>query len=107
MQADESKLNAIKNQNIDNKLFLATATTWNYDKTKYPYLWEAREHDERATDIPEAWPAIEWCCQTVRNQSYLLASSIEQLCTHDLQRVYQPQAYSSCRTAYSPESTHT
>lgn len=39
LQSDESKLNAIKAQNTDNKLFLATATTWNYDKTREPYLW--------------------------------------------------------------------
>ncbi len=39
LQIDESKLNAIKNQNLENKLFLSTATTWNYDKTKEPYLW--------------------------------------------------------------------
>lgn len=45
LQADEGKLNAIKTQNIDNKLFLATATTWNYDKTKEPYLWFAKNID--------------------------------------------------------------
>ena len=45
LQADEGKLNAIKSQNIDNKLFLATATTWNYDKTKDPYLWFAQMID--------------------------------------------------------------
>lgn len=39
LQADETKLNAIKGQNLENKLFLATATTWNYDKTRVPYLW--------------------------------------------------------------------
>ena len=45
LQADEGKLNAIKTQNIDNKLFLATATTWNYDQTKEPYLWFAKNID--------------------------------------------------------------
>lgn len=45
LQSDEGKLNSIKNQNIDNKLFLATATTWNYDKTKEPYLWFAKNID--------------------------------------------------------------
>ncbi len=45
LQADEGKLNAIKTQNIDNKLFLATATAWNYDKTKEPYLWFAKNID--------------------------------------------------------------
>lgn len=42
LQVDEGKLNSIKDQNIDNKLFLATATTWNYEKTKAPYLWFAQ-----------------------------------------------------------------
>lgn len=45
LQSDEGKLNTIKTQNIDNKLFLATATTWNYDKTKEPYLWFAKNID--------------------------------------------------------------
>ena len=45
LQTDESKLNAIKDKNTDNKLFLATATTWNYDKTKEPYLWFAEKID--------------------------------------------------------------
>mgnify|MGYP003292446474 CR=1 FL=1 len=45
LQSDEGKLNTIKTQNIDNKLFLATATTWNYDKTKEPYLWFAKHID--------------------------------------------------------------
>lgn len=45
LQADEGKLNTIKSQNIENKLFLATATTWNYDKTKEPYLWFANNID--------------------------------------------------------------
>lgn len=42
LQSDEGKLNSIKTQNLENKLFLATATTWNYDKTRYPYLWFAQ-----------------------------------------------------------------
>ena len=45
LQADETKLNAIKNQNLENKLFLATATTWNYEKTRAPYLWFANMID--------------------------------------------------------------
>ena len=45
LQADKSKLEAIKNQNLENKLFLSTATTWNYDKTKEPYLWFAQKID--------------------------------------------------------------
>ncbi len=45
LQSDEGKLNAIKDKNTDNKLFLATATTWNYEKTKAPYLWFAEKID--------------------------------------------------------------
>ena len=45
LQNDESKLNTIKEKNTNNKLFLATATTWNYDKTKNPYLWFAEQID--------------------------------------------------------------
>ena len=45
LQSDEAKLNAIKNQNLENKLFLATATTWNYNKTRVPYLWFANTID--------------------------------------------------------------
>lgn len=45
LQPDEAKLKAIKDQNLENKLFLATATTWNYDKTKAPYLWLAQSID--------------------------------------------------------------
>ena len=36
---DKNKLEALSLNNTDNKLFLATATTWNYDKTKDAYLW--------------------------------------------------------------------
>ena len=42
LQSDEGKLNTIREKNTDNKLFLATATTWNYDKTKDAYLWFAK-----------------------------------------------------------------
>ena len=45
LQSDEGKLNSIRSQNLENKLFLATATTWNYDKTKEPYLWFAKNID--------------------------------------------------------------
>ncbi|HOZ55234.1 MAG TPA: ATP-binding protein [Clostridia bacterium] len=45
LQVDEAKLNAIKSQNLENKLFLSTATTWNYDKTRAPYLWFANMID--------------------------------------------------------------
>lgn len=36
---DKKKLEALSMNNTENKLFLATATTWNYDKTKDAYLW--------------------------------------------------------------------
>lgn len=36
---DDNKLKNIISQNTDNKLLLSTATTWNYEKTKDPYLW--------------------------------------------------------------------
>lgn len=39
----ENKLNDIKSKNIENKLFLATATTWNYEKTKPVYEFIANE----------------------------------------------------------------
>ena len=45
LQSDEGKLNTIKEKNTDNKLFLATATNWNYDKTKDAYLWFAKNID--------------------------------------------------------------
>ena len=45
MQSDEAKLKSIKEKNTDNKLFLATATTWNYEKTKDAYLWFAQNID--------------------------------------------------------------
>ena len=37
--ADEAKLKSIETKNTENKLFLSTATTWNYDKTKDAFLW--------------------------------------------------------------------
>lgn len=37
--SDENKLRSIETKNTDNKLFLATATTWNYEKTKDAFLW--------------------------------------------------------------------
>ena len=36
---DKSKLESLKVKNTENKLFLATITSWNYDKTKGVYLW--------------------------------------------------------------------
>ncbi len=36
---DKNKLDSLKVKNTENKLFLSTATNWNYDKTKDAYLW--------------------------------------------------------------------
>lgn len=36
-QKDEKELNAIALKNAPNKFFIATATNWNYEKTKLPY----------------------------------------------------------------------
>lgn len=36
---DKNKLESLKVKNTENKLFLNTATTWNYDKTKDAFLW--------------------------------------------------------------------
>ena len=36
---DKNKLEPLASNNTENKLFLSTATTWNYDKTKDAYLW--------------------------------------------------------------------
>ena len=37
--SDKNKLESLSTNNTENKLFLSTATTWNYDKTKDAYLW--------------------------------------------------------------------
>ena len=42
---DKNKLESLAANNTENKLFLATATTWNYDKTKDAYLWFANGID--------------------------------------------------------------
>ncbi len=36
---DKNKLEPLAATNTENKLFLSTATTWNYDKTKDAFLW--------------------------------------------------------------------
>ena len=36
---DKNKLESLSLKNTENKLFLNTATTWNYDKTKDAFLW--------------------------------------------------------------------
>ena len=42
---DKNKLESLSANNTENKLFLSTATTWNYDKTKDAYLWFATSID--------------------------------------------------------------
>lgn len=42
---DKNKLESLSTNNTENKLFLSTATTWNYDKTKEAYLWFANAID--------------------------------------------------------------
>ena len=42
---DKSKLESIAAKNTENKLFLTTATTWNYDKTKDAFLWFSEKID--------------------------------------------------------------
>ena len=37
--SDKNKLESLTTNNTENKLFLSTATTWNYDKTKDAFLW--------------------------------------------------------------------
>ncbi len=44
-QTEERELSEIQKKNTDNKLLLATATTWNYGKTKDAYMWFANEID--------------------------------------------------------------
>jgi hypothetical protein len=43
--ADKNKLESLTTNNTENKLFLSTATTWNYDKTKDVFLWFANSID--------------------------------------------------------------
>lgn len=38
-KSDKNKLESLATNNTENKLFLSTATTWNYDKTKDAFLW--------------------------------------------------------------------
>lgn len=44
-QADQRKLSELANKNTEKKLFLATATTWNYEKTKDVYIWFSEDID--------------------------------------------------------------
>ena len=43
--SDKAKLESIAAKNTENKLFLTTATTWNYDKTKDAFLWFSEKID--------------------------------------------------------------
>jgi AAA15 family ATPase/GTPase len=40
-KTDKKLLESLVSKNNSNKLFLATATSWNYERTKAPYLWFA------------------------------------------------------------------
>ncbi len=42
---DKNKLESLAANNTENKLFLSTATIWNYDKTKDAFLWFAKRVD--------------------------------------------------------------
>lgn len=44
-QSEQNKLKDIVTKNTDNKLFLSTATAWNYEKTKDAYLWFSEDID--------------------------------------------------------------
>ncbi|MCL2859361.1 MAG: ATP-binding protein [Oscillospiraceae bacterium] len=38
-KTEQKELSEIVNKNTDNKLFLSTATLWNYQKTRIPFMW--------------------------------------------------------------------
>lgn len=44
-QNEQKELSSIEEKNTENKLFLATATAWNYSKTKEAYMWFAEYID--------------------------------------------------------------
>ena len=44
-QAESGKLNELAKKNTEKKLFLSTATEWNYEKTRDAYLWFAEDID--------------------------------------------------------------
>lgn len=45
VQSEDSKLKEIAEKNTPNKLFLATATNWNYDRTRDAYIWFEKQID--------------------------------------------------------------
>ncbi len=44
-QSEQSKLAELATKNTEKKLFLSTATEWNYEKTKDAYIWFAEDID--------------------------------------------------------------
>lgn len=44
-KADKKNLCKLAEKNSSNKLFLTTATVWNYERTKAPYLWFSKQVD--------------------------------------------------------------
>jgi len=54
-KADKKTLESLAEKNNSNKLFLATATNWNYERTKAPYLWFATLID--TFDTSNGWMA--------------------------------------------------
>lgn len=44
-QSERSKLEELSTKNTEKKLFLSTATEWNYEITKEPYMWFAENID--------------------------------------------------------------
>lgn len=44
-QQEQKKLGELATKNTDNKLFLSTATAWNYERTKDAYIWFSENID--------------------------------------------------------------
>lgn len=44
-QSEKSKLEELATKNTEKKLFLSTATAWNYELTREPYMWFAENID--------------------------------------------------------------
>ena len=44
-QQEQGKLQDLSTKNTENKLFLSTATAWNYERTKDAYIWIAEDID--------------------------------------------------------------
>ncbi len=44
-QSEQGKLEELATKNTEKKLFLSTATAWNYEKTKNAYIWFAEDID--------------------------------------------------------------